>query len=146
MQLLKKLYGHLRLRINEAKSAVDRPWNRKLLGYSFWVAPGKLVKRKVAPKALEAMKERVRDITRRSGGRSMKSVFTELRGYLRGWKEYFRLADTPKVLGELYEWIRHRLRMVQLKQLNRGKTTYREVPLPEAPEASVRRMAAKPQR
>jgi len=146
MQLLKKLYGHLRLRINEAKSAVDRPWNRKLLGYSFWVAPGKLVKRKVAPKALEAMKERVRDITRRSGGRSMKSVFTELRGYLRGWKEYFRLADTPKVLGELDEWIRHRLRMVQLKQWKRGKTIYREMRRLGAPEDVARQVAGNSRR
>lgn len=89
METLKGLYAGLRLRINEAKSAVGRPWDRKFLGYSFWVAPGRVVKRRVAPKALEAMKERVRDITSRSGGRSMKSIAKELRSYLLGWKVYF---------------------------------------------------------
>jgi len=127
MQLLKQLYGRLRLRINEAKSAVDRPWHRKFLGYSFWVAPGKQVKRKVAPKALEVMKERIRVITDRNGGRSMTKVFAELRSYLQGWKQYFHLADTPGVFRELDAWIRHRLRMVQLKQWKRRKTAIREL-------------------
>jgi RNA-directed DNA polymerase len=71
MELLRRLYADLQLRINETKSAVARPWERKFLGYSFWVANGREIKRKVAPKALEAMKERVRDITSRNGGRSM---------------------------------------------------------------------------
>src|ERR1700674_1170164 len=65
LQTLRRLYARLRLRINDAKSAVARPWDRKFLGYSFWVAPGRVVKRRVAPKALEAMKERVREITAR---------------------------------------------------------------------------------
>jgi group II intron reverse transcriptase/maturase len=125
MEALKGLYAGLRLRLNEAKSAVARPWDRKFLGYSFWVAPGKVVKRRVAPKALETMKERIRQITARSGGRSLESVFKELRGYLVGWKEYFRLADTPRVFRELDEWIRHRLRAIQLKQWKRGATAYR---------------------
>jgi len=127
MQTLRRLYGRLRLRINEAKSAVGRPWDRKFLGYSFWVAPGRTVKRKVSPKALEAMKERVRDITSRSGGRSLTAVMAELRSYLGGWKQYFKLADTPGVFKVLDEWIRHRLRQVQLKQWKRGKTIYREL-------------------
>ena len=127
MQTLRSLYADLRLRINETKSAVDRPWNRKFLGFSFWVAPGRQVKRRVAPKALEAMKERVREITSRSGGRSMKSVFAELRVYLMGWKAYFRLSDTPGIFADLDEWIRHRLRALQLKQWRSGSTTFREL-------------------
>ena len=127
METLRRLYARLRLRVNEAKSAVARPWDRKFLGYSFWVAPGRKVKRRVAPKALAAMKERVRAITARNGGRSMDRVIAELRGYLRGWKEYFRLADTPRAFSGLDEWIRHRLRLVQLKQWKRGRTTYREL-------------------
>lgn len=127
LQLLKRLYGKLRLRINESKSAVDRPWNRKFLGYSFWVAKGREVKRKVAPKALEAMKQRVRGFTARNGGRSLETVFAELRSYLSGWKEYFRLADTPSVFAATDEWIRHRLRVVQLKQWKRGTTVFREL-------------------
>jgi len=127
MGTLRRLYARLRLRVNEAKSAVARPWDRKFLGYSFWVAPGRKVKRRVAPKALATMKERVREITARSGGRSMDRVFAELRSYLTGWKAYFRLAETPRVLSDLDEWVRHRLRLVQLKQWKRGRTTYREL-------------------
>jgi group II intron reverse transcriptase/maturase len=127
MKTLRRLYGRLRLRINETKSAVARPWDRKFLGYSFWVAPGRVVKRRVAPKALEAMKERVREITTRNGGRSIAVVIAELRSYLAGWKQYFRLADTPRVLSALDEWIRHRLRLVQLKQWRRGTTVFREL-------------------
>ena len=127
MQALRGLYARLKLRVNESKSAVARPWDRKFLGYSFWVAKGREVKRRVAPKALAAMKDRVRQITSRNGGRSMKSVIAELRAYLLGWKEYFRLADTPRVLRDLDEWIRHRLRAIQLKQWKRGRTIYREL-------------------
>lgn len=142
METLKRLYGQLRLRINEAKSAVDRPWNRKFLGYSFWVAKGREVKRRVAPKALEKFKARVREITGRNGGRSMKSVFGELRSYLTGWKEYFRLADTRGIFAGLDAWIRHRLRMVQLKQWKRGRTIYRKMKRLGAAEDVARKVAA----
>lgn len=127
MQMLRRLYARLRLRVNEEKSTVAKPWDRKFLGFSFWVAPGRQVKRRVAAKALATMKERVRDITARSGGRSIRQVVAELRGYLVGWKEYFQLADTPRVFRDLDEWIRHRLRVLHLKQWKRGRTTYREL-------------------
>ncbi len=127
MQTLRRLYARLRLRINEAKSAVDRPWNRKFLGYSFWVGPGRRVMRSVSTQALQHLKQRIRDITTRNGGRSLATVGGELRSYLLGWKEYFHLADTPKVLRRLEQWLRHRLRMVQLKQWKRGTTIYREL-------------------
>jgi group II intron reverse transcriptase/maturase len=126
MQTLRRLYARLRLRINESKSAVARPQHRKFLGYSFWYTRG-AVKRRVAPEALKAMKQRVRLITDRNGGRSMLTVFAELRSYLTGWKQYFRLAETPGIFGDLDSWIRHRLRMVQLKQWKRGRTIFREV-------------------
>jgi RNA-directed DNA polymerase len=127
MEALRRLYATLRLRINESKSAVARPWGRKFLGYSFWVAVGREVKRHVASKALVDMKQRVRAITARSGGRSIPTVVAELRGYLVGWKEYFRLADTPGIFRELDKWIGHRLRAIQLKQWKRGTTIYREL-------------------
>ena len=146
LNVLKQLYGQLRLRINEAKSAVDRPWNRKFLGYSFWVAPGREVKRKVAPKALSKMKARVRDITGRNRGRKLQAVFAELRSYLVGWREYFRLADTPKIFRGIDEWIRHRLRMVQLKQWKRGTTVYREMKRLGASEDVARQVAANARR
>ena len=125
--LLRRLYGDLRLRINEAKSAVARVWDRKFLGFSFWVAPGKTVRIRVADKALGAMKERVRRLTRRICGQNLGKIVQDLRAYLLGWKGYFRLADTPKVFRELDEWIRHRLRAIQLKQWKRGRTAFREL-------------------
>jgi group II intron reverse transcriptase/maturase len=124
---LVRLYAGLRLQINEAKSAVAHPQERQFLGYSIWYARGGVVKRKVGQKALGAMKERVRRITRRNGGRSIPTVAKELGTYLRGWKEYFRLAETPRIFQGLDEWIRHRLRAVQLKQWKRGRTVFREL-------------------
>jgi group II intron reverse transcriptase/maturase len=146
MQTLRRLYARLRLRINESKSAVARPWDRTFLGYSFWVAPGWEVRRRVAPKALEVMKQRVREITARNGGRSMTAVFAQVRGYLAGWREYFRLAQTPRVFRELDEWLRHRLRMVQLKQWKRGTTVYREMRRLGANDDTARRVAANARR
>jgi RNA-directed DNA polymerase len=141
MKTLRRLYGRLRLRVNEAKSAVARPQDRKFLGYSFWYAKGGEVRRRVAPKALEAMKERVRAITTRNGGRSLNTVIAELRSYLAGWKQYFRLAETPRVLSDLDEWVRHRLRQVQLKQWKRGTTMYRELKRLGATEHAAREVA-----
>ncbi len=74
--------------------------SRKFLGYSFWVAQGGVVKLRVAPDALEEMKQRVREITSRNGGRSMTQVCSVLGRYLRGWKEYFKLAETPGILAQ----------------------------------------------
>jgi group II intron reverse transcriptase/maturase len=127
LQTLRRLYAKLRLQINEAKSAVARPWDRKFLGYSFWVAPGRMVKRRVAPAALDTMKAQVRALTGRNRGCSIATVVAELRGYLLGWKTYFRLADTPKVFTAFDKWLRRRLRMVYLKQWKRGTTTFREL-------------------
>jgi len=146
METLKRLYGQLRLRINEAKSAVARPQDRTFLGYSFWYAKGGAVKRRVAPKALAALKERVRRITTRNGGRSMKSVCAALRSYLTGWRNYFRLAETPRVFSHVDEWLRHRLRMIQLKQWKRGKTIYREMKRLGANEDAARQVAANSRR
>jgi group II intron reverse transcriptase/maturase len=127
MKLLRRLYADLRLRINESKSAVELATNRKLLGYSFWIAPGRTVKRRVAKKALATMKEQVRFITRRNGGRSIEQTAAKLRSYLMGWKAYFRLSDTPGIFAQLDEWIRHRLRAIHLKQWKRGATIFREL-------------------
>jgi group II intron reverse transcriptase/maturase len=127
MALLRRLYGRLRLRINESKSAVARVWDRKFLGFSFWVAPGRKVKPRVAGKALEEMKRHVRQLTRRTGGRNLGRVVQDLRSYLLGWKAYFHLAETPRIFADLDEWVRHRLRAMQLKQWKRGRTVFREL-------------------
>jgi group II intron reverse transcriptase/maturase len=127
MEIHRGQYAKLRLRVNEDKSAVARVWDRKFLGYSFWMAGGQVVKLRVGAKALKAFKERVRQITGRNGGRSMEQVARELRAYLLGWKQYYGLANTPGIFRSLDQWIRHRLRMIQLKQWKRGRTVYREL-------------------
>ena len=127
MSLLRRLYARLRLRVNESKSTVARVWQRSFLGFSFWAAPRGEARLCVAKETLGAMKARVRQITARSGGRSLIQVCGELREYLMGWKAYFRLAQTPRIFAELDEWIRHRLRALQLKQWKRGRTIYREL-------------------
>jgi group II intron reverse transcriptase/maturase len=126
METLKRLYAGLRLRINEEKSAVARPEDRKFLGYSFIDQEG-TVKLCIAPKALAAMKERVRGIINRTAGRSIPATVAALRSYLPGWKNYFHLADTPRVFHNLDAWIRRRLRMVHLKQWKQGPTVFREL-------------------
>ena len=114
-----------KLQINEAKSAVVSAFGRKFLGYALWVAKGREVKCKVAEKPLDNFKARIRQLTRRSGGRSMAKVVGKLRAYLLGWKAYFGMAQTPKVWRELDEWLRHRLRAIQLRQWKRPKAIYR---------------------
>jgi RNA-directed DNA polymerase len=146
MALLRRLYGRLRLKVNETKSAVASVFGRKFLGYSFWVAPGRVVKRRVADKPLATFRQRVRELTSRSGGRSLRDVVQQLRAYLLGWKAYFRLAQTPKVWRELDKWLRHRLRAIQLKQWKRGTTIYRELRALGAPPAVARRVAANSRR
>ena len=127
MAYLRKLYTGLKLQINEAKSAVGSAFGRKFLGYELWVAKGREVKCKVAEKPLDNFKARIRQLTRRSGGRSMEQVVEKLRPYLLGWKAYFGLAQTPGVWRELDEWLRHRLRAIQLWHWRRPQTIYREL-------------------
>ena len=127
LKLLRRLYARLRLQINEAKSAVDLAWKRKVLGYSFWVAKDSTVRRRVADKALATMKDKVREITKRTGGRSIEQVCNRLGEYLRGWKEYFGLAQTPRIFDNLDRWIRRRLRVIHLKHWGQQSTVYREL-------------------
>ena len=142
MALLEKLYAGLKLQINEAKSAVGSAFGRKFLGYALWVAKGREVKCAVAPRAVDTFKERIRQLTRRSGGRSMEQVVQRLRPYLLGWKAYFGLAQTPKVWRALDEWLRHRLRAIQLKHWKRPKTMYRELQALGAPATVATRVAS----
>jgi RNA-directed DNA polymerase len=95
---------------------VGSAFGRKFLGNALWVGKGKEVKCEVAKKPLQNFKARIRVLTRRSGGCSMVQVVEKLRPYLLGWKAYFGLAQTPRVWRELDEWLRHRLRAIQLKR------------------------------
>ncbi|SUD60116.1 group II intron, maturase [Ectopseudomonas oleovorans] len=147
MALLRRLYARLRLRINEAKSRVSSVFaGRKFLGYSFWVAPKGGIKRTVAKKALETFKQRVRQLSRRSCGRSLQQVVERLSSYLEGWKGYYRLAQTSRVWQMLDEWLRHRLRAIQLKQWKQGKTMFRELRALGASRTVAQRVAANSRR
>lgn len=100
---------------------------RKFLGYSFWLSKRNEVRCTIARKALDVMKDRVRQMTSRMRGRSLAQICQDLRAYLPGWKAYFRLVELPSVFRELDSWIRHRLRALQLKQWKRGVTIFREL-------------------
>jgi RNA-directed DNA polymerase len=104
----------LKLKVNEAKSAVARPQDRKFLGFSFTVGPK--VKRIIAPKALDRFKQRIREVTRRAKGVSMKTTIEELASYMRGWRSYFGFCETPEVLLALTRWVRLRIRAAMWRQ------------------------------
>lgn len=127
MALLKRQYDKLHLKINESKSAVASAFGRKFLGYELYATGKGEVKRAVSYKAQETFRQKIRQLTRRSGGRSITQVIKNLRSYVLGWKAYFGLAQTPKVLNRLDEWMRYRMRAIQLKHWKRGTTIYREL-------------------
>ena len=104
----------LKLKVNETKSAVGKPQERKFLGFSFTDGPE--VKRTIAPKALARFKRRVREITRRAKGVSIDTTMEELAPYMRGWRSYFGFCETPRVLVSLTCWVRARLRVALWRQ------------------------------
>ena len=117
------LTRRLKLKVNEAKSAVARPVERKFLGFSF--SNNKEPKRRISPKALLRCKQEIRELTRRTRGISLEQMTKELAAaHLRGWKSYFGFCQTPSVLKTLDEWIRHRLRSMIWKQWEGGKARY----------------------
>jgi RNA-directed DNA polymerase len=119
------LTTRLKLKVNEQKSAVARPWERKFLGFSF--TAGKAPKRRIAPKALLRFKEQVRELTRRTRGVSLDAMVTKLSRYLQGWRGYFAFCETPSVLRDLDSWIHRRLRAVAWKQWRTGATKFAEL-------------------
>ncbi|HLW79495.1 MAG TPA: group II intron reverse transcriptase/maturase [Terriglobia bacterium] len=116
------LTKRLRLKVNKAKSAVAKPGARKFLGFSF--TGGRQPRRRIAPQAIDRLKAKVRDLTRRTGGQSLSQVAKELSCYLVGWRAYFGFCETPSVLRELDQWIRRRLRAIAWKQWKRGRTRF----------------------
>jgi RNA-directed DNA polymerase len=126
MESLKRfITTKLKLKVNESKSAVAEPRERKFLGFSF--TGGESPKRRIAPKAVKRFKERVRELTRRTRGISIERMAKELTLYLRGWIGYFGKCQTPSVLKSLEEWMRRRLRSAIWKQWKRGTVRYREL-------------------
>ena len=115
----------LKLKVNQQKSAVARPWERKFLGFSFTSAG--IPKRRIAPKAVDRFKERVRELTSRTRGVSIERMAEELTRYLRGWLGYFGKCETPSVLEGLEQWLRRRLRSAIWKQWKRGSVRFAEL-------------------
>jgi len=114
------LEGRLRLKVNQSKSAVDRPWKRKFLGYA--VTFHKRPRLKVAGASIERLKARLRELFRQGRGRSLGQLIEELKPVLRGWVNYFRLAEVKGVFEELDGWIRRRLRCILWRQWKRPYT------------------------
>ena len=121
----KFLAKRLKLKVNKAKSAVAKPSVRKFLGFSFTY--GSEPRRRIAPQALARFKARVRELTRRTCGKSLAQIVKELSVYLIGWRGYFGFCQTPSVLRALDEWIRRRLRAVVWEQWKRGPARFAEM-------------------
>lgn len=116
----------LKLKVNQAKSAVDRPWKRKFLGFTFsWDKAEPKVK--ISKSSLLRVKARIREITSRKSPTPMEIRIKELNQYLTGWCGYYAFADTPTIFKELDEWIRRRLRMCIWKQWKLPKTKVRNL-------------------
>lgn len=120
------LEERLKLKVNEAKSAVDRPERRTFLGFSFYKYRGE-VRVRLSKKALERVKRRIREMTGRSRSQSMETRLRTLNAYLAGWFGYYGYAKTSSVFQALDEWTRHRLRACVWKQWKQPKTRYREL-------------------
>jgi group II intron reverse transcriptase/maturase len=119
------LKHRLKLTVNESKTAVDRPWKRKFLGFSMTIQKDKRIR--LAPQAKAKAKDKIRSLTQRSAAIGMADRIEALNQYLGGWIGYFALAETPSVFQELDEWLRRRLRMCQWKQWKRVRTRVREL-------------------
>ena len=118
------LTDKLRLKVNEAKSAVAQPQERKFLGFSISNDGNE---RRIAPQALKKFQMRIRGLTRRTQGRSLLQVIEEMRPYLIGWRSYFGFCQTPRVLTNLEAWIRRRLRMYLWRQWQNGQNRFKEL-------------------
>jgi group II intron reverse transcriptase/maturase len=117
--------GKLKLKVNREKSAVDRPWNRKFLGFSF--LRDKKATIRLAPQTISRFKEKVRELTNRTRSMSMENRIRQLNRYVIGWIGYFRLASAKTHCEKFDQWIRRRLRMCQWKQWKRVRTRIREL-------------------
>jgi RNA-directed DNA polymerase len=135
------LTNKLRLKVNEAKSAVARPEERKFLGFSI---SNDGSERRIAPKALDKFKAQIRDMTRRTRGLSLRQLIKELKPYIVGWRGYFGFCQTPRVLTNLEAWIRRRLRLYLWRQWRTGQNRFKELRLRGVPKFNAAVAAGSP--
>ena len=144
LRALRRSYARLKLRVNEAKTAVAPAWERKFLGYRLLRMSGE-VKLGVSHQSLQKLKDKVRELTRVTVGRSLEQVAQDLRRYVPGWRAYFGLAQTPSVFARLDGWLRTRLRVLQLRQWRQPATIHREMRRLGASDALARKVASRTQ-
>lgn len=142
MRWLVKRFGELKLRVNESKSTVARVYDRPFLGFDLWSYKGRRPKIRVASKSLNVMKERVRELTKRTRGRSVEQVGSELGRYLRGWWSYYRATEMPWELDKELGWIRRRMRCYIMHQFRKPRRAYKALRALGASEEVARRVAA----
>jgi len=123
--LTRFLESKLRLKVNRAKSAVDRPWKRKFLGYT--VTNHRSPRLKPAPQSVQRAKDRIREITHKGRGRNILRVIKEINQFTRGWVGYFRLATVKQAFDTLDQWLRRRLRKILWEQWKKPKTRFRRL-------------------
>lgn len=133
------LVQKLKLKVNEEKSAVDRPWRRKFLGFSF--LSREKAKIRIAPKSLKRVKDKIRSMTRANDPAPMEEIIEDLNRYLMGWIGYYALIETPSPLKDLDKWIRRRLRMVQWSRWKKVRTRYHVLRSLGLKEKDVHRLA-----
>ncbi len=114
----------LKLKVNAEKSKVERPWNRKFLGYTF--TPGENTRIKISKKSIDRLKEKIREITRKGRGRSLKKTIKELELLLRGWMNFFKLTEVPTIIDTLDKWIRRKIRKIIWIQMKTPRNRIRE--------------------
>ena len=118
--------GELKLKVNRDKSAVDRPWKLKFLGFTFYTTKSGVGIR-VHPKPVEKFKEKLKEITGRSKGYSLQELILKLKQVITGWVNYFKLADMAKLAKQLDEWLRRRIRMCFWKRWKKVKTRFKNL-------------------
>jgi hypothetical protein len=119
------LQRRLRLHVNREKSAVDRPWKRKFLGYT--VTPGRKLRLKVAPESLRRLKAKLRRLFGTGRGQSLKGAFKLIKPVIQGWTAYFRLSDVKETFLLLDQWLRHRARALLWRHWRQPKTRLKEL-------------------
>lgn len=134
------LEGHLRLKVNRAKSTVDRPWNRAFLGYT--VTNHRLPRLKPAPVSVKRAKDRIRQITHQGRGRNIRQVIKQINQFTQGWVSYFRLSTVKQPFDQLDQWLRRRLRKILWEQWRQPKTRCRKLIALGVNESRARKAAA----
>jgi len=123
MSITKFIEGKLKLTVNKDKSAVDRPWKRKFLGYSFYFTKGG-VDFRVHPKSVKKLKEKLKYLTNRSRIGNIQATYKKLKEVIVGWVNYFKMAKMKDLMRKLDEWLRRRIRMAYWKQWKKMKTKF----------------------